>query len=75
MSMSQTAHAIARMVDRVEQDPRRIGVLSTGEQIAVALVLNRTDLLPDGYTHVLDAIDRLGWDWQCAAIAVMKARR
>lgn len=48
----------------VADDPDAIGVYSTGERIAVALLLNRVDLLPSGYTHVVEAWDRLGRDWQ-----------
>ncbi len=36
---------------------------STSEAIAVAFVLNRMELLPNGYTDVIAAWDRLG-DWQ-----------
>ncbi len=39
------------------------GVLSTGEKVAVALVLNRADWLTDfGYT-IAEAIDRTGTEW------------
>jgi hypothetical protein len=39
------------------------GVLSEGEKIAAALVLNRADVLADsGYT-IADAIDRIGPIW------------
>ena len=41
---------IARMVGSVAEDEAAIGVLSTGEAIAVALVLNRADLLPQAAT-------------------------
>lgn len=41
----------------------RFGVLSTGEQVAAALVLNRADLLAEaGYT-MAEAIDRVGDRW------------
>lgn len=41
----------------------QFGVLSTGEQLAAALVLNRHDLLQvAGYTMV-EAIRRVGADW------------
>ncbi len=37
---------------------------STGERIAAAFVLNRMELLPDGYTDVIEAWDRLdGWQF------------
>lgn len=37
---------------------------STGERIAAAFVLNRMELLPDGYSDVVEAWDRLGDEWQ-----------
>lgn len=40
----------------VQRDPKAFGVLSTGEQCEVALVLNRLDLLPDW--TALQVIDR-----------------
>ena len=36
---------------------------STGEQIAAAFVLNRMEYLPEGYSDVIEAWERLG-DWQ-----------
>lgn len=54
---------IAGLARAVLRDPQHIGVLSTGERCAVALVINRLDLLPAGYT-ALEAIVRVeggGW--------------
>ena len=62
---------IAQCVRMVERDEPSIGVLSTGEQIAVAVVLDRKDLLPEGYTMVA-AIDRLGRAWTDAALQVQR---
>lgn len=53
---------LAKMARAVKQDEPYFGVLSTGERCAVALVLNRMDLLPD-YT-ALEAMQRVengGW--------------
>jgi len=36
---------------------------STGEKIAAAFVLNRMDYLPDSYSDVIEAWERLD-DWQ-----------
>src|SRR6266852_665670 len=58
---TRIAQTIHNMVERVEADEKRIGVLSTGETLAVALVLDRKDLL-DGYT-MLEAVERLGTEW------------
>jgi hypothetical protein len=54
----------------VSKHPGEIGVLSTGEACAVALVLNRMDLAPEGYQHPVDAFDRIGRAWQEAVIQV-----
>jgi hypothetical protein len=51
---------LARMVAR---DPSTIGPLSTGEQCAVALLLDRFDLFADR-PHPLDALDRIGPEWE-----------
>jgi hypothetical protein len=56
----------AKLVDlarTVEADPASIGVMSTGEACAVALLLGRLDLLDD-YPHSLDALDRIGPEWE-----------
>jgi hypothetical protein len=58
----------ARLVDlapTAEADPTSIGPLSTGEACAVALLLGRLDLLND-YKHPLDALERLGPEWEKA---------
>lgn len=47
------------------------GVLSTGETLVVAMILNRHDLL--GRYTMLEAIDRLGPDWASAARTVEKS--
>jgi len=65
---------IARMVASVERDEAAIGVLSTGEAIATALVLNRADLLPHGGYTWIEAVDRLGPEWFSAARAVQRQR-
>jgi len=44
---------------------------STGERIAAAFVLNRMDYLPDSYSDVIEAWDRLGDEWQ-AYIRIIK---
>jgi hypothetical protein len=59
--------AKARMV---AADEASIGVLSTGERIAVALVLDRRDLLTWG--TMLESVDRLGIEWTQAALRVQR---
>ncbi len=46
-------------------------VASTGERIAAAFVLNRMDYLPDSYSDVIEAWDRLDDQWQ-AYVRVIK---
>jgi hypothetical protein len=58
----------ARLVELArtcEADPASIGPLSTGEACAGALLLGRLDLL-DEYRHPLDALERLGPEWEKA---------
>lgn len=65
MLTMSTEDTILRLTERVAVDEARIGVLSTGERLAVALVLDRHDLL-GGYT-MLQAVERLGPEWTRAA--------
>jgi hypothetical protein len=58
-------------VRMVVADESLFGVLSTGERIAVALVLDRLDLLRFWGT-MLDAVDRLGPEWTQAALRVQR---
>ena len=44
---------------------------STGELIAAAFVLNRQDYLPDYYSDMIEAWDRLGEEWQ-AYVRIIK---
>jgi hypothetical protein len=71
---SCTEEAVLGLVNTVKSKPACRGVLSTGEAIAVALVLDRREwLAQDGYT-ILEAIDRLGAEWTRAAIRVQRNR-
>jgi len=47
-----------------------IGPLSTGERIAVAFVLNRSDMLEKYWGSMLESVDRLGVEWTRAALQV-----
>jgi hypothetical protein len=64
------AHIRAK-VRMVVADEALFGVLSTGERIAVALVLDRPDLVKFWGT-MLDAVDRLGPEWTQAALRVQR---
>jgi hypothetical protein len=61
--------AKVRLVAQAEQS---FGTLSTGERIAVALVLDRYDLLQDAWGSMLEAVDRLGSDWIQAALRIQR---
>ncbi len=50
------------------------GTMSTGEMCACALVLDRADIAPAGYTF-LECVDRLDAAWLSATILVMRDRR
>ena len=62
---------IRAKVRMVTADESLFGVLSTGERIAVALALDRYDLL-SFWGSMLDAVDRLGSDWTQAALRVQR---
>lgn len=67
----EIAARILALAEAAKRDPAVVGVLSTGEALAVGLVLDRPDLFP-GYT-VLEAIERLGPEWTAAAFRVQRA--
>lgn len=48
------------------------GLLSTGERIAFALVLDRHDLLQLAWGRTLESIDRIGPLWLQAALRVQR---
>jgi hypothetical protein len=71
---AEVERRIAAMVAKVEKDQKRIRVFSTGEQIPVALVLDRSELFPHGGYTMLKAVERLGSDWTRAALKVQRRR-
>ena len=66
------ARQIRAKVKMVAADETTFGVLSTGERIAVALVLDRHDLLQRAWGPVLECVDRLGPTWTAAALRVRR---
>jgi len=62
---------IRAKVRMVEADESLFGVLSSGERIAVALVLDRPDLVK-WWGTMLEAVDRLGPEWTQAALRVQR---
>jgi hypothetical protein len=73
MSNPYLVERILHMVEAVEKDPPHIGVYSTGERIAVALVLDQQSLLD--YGSILESVERLGEDWFKAALMAQRMRR
>jgi len=63
------AHIRAK-VKMVAADETTFGVLSTAERIAVALVLERYDLLQRAWGRMLESVHRLGPLWTEAALRV-----
>ena len=70
--MSTAEREIRTKVRLVVADEDVFDVLSNTGKIAVALVLDRFDLLTDCSSSILEAIDRLGPEWTQAAIAVQR---
>ena len=71
-TIAAAAQQIRAKVKMVAADETTFGVLSTGERIAVALVLQRQDLLQRAWGPVLESIDRLGPVWTDAALRVQR---
>ncbi len=67
-----TVETISKLVTAVFKDPDRFDTLSTGERVAVAMVLDRGDLLKLRGWTILDAANRLGPLWLKAAISVQR---
>lgn len=65
------ARRLRAMCRAVEADPAHIGVLSTGERCAVALILDKPELLCRGDT-MLYAADRVGQDWLPICLQVQR---
>lgn len=70
MSIAE-AHIRAK-VRAVVDNEAQFGVLSTGERIAVALVLDRYDLLQRAWGTMAEAVHRLGEEWTRAALRVQR---
>lgn len=72
---AEVERRIAALVAEVEKNHKRIRMFSTGEQIAVALVLDRSELFPHGGYTILEAVERLGPNWLRAALLVQRRRQ
>ncbi len=71
-SIAAAAEQIRSKVKMVVADETTFGVLSAGERIAVALILERYDLLQRAWGPVLESVDRLGPLWTQAALRVYR---
>lgn len=63
---------IRRKVRMVVANRKNFGVLSTGERIAVAVVLDRYDLMKAAWGTIAESINRLGDVWTKAALRVQR---
>lgn len=70
LSQSELESRLQRKVEMVVADEASIGLLSTGQAIAVAFVLDRPDLLP---LRMLAAFARLDQDLLEAAFNIAEA--
>lgn len=70
--------SIAAQLERMATEAHAMDALgpwSTGEKLAVALVLHRVDWLDAMEYSMLEAVDRIGYDWLQASIRVARSRR
>ena len=73
--MNDTQITEAHIRDKVRMvaaDEALFGVLSSGERIAVALVLDRYDLLQRAWGSIAESVHRLGPQWTAAALRVQR---
>lgn len=70
--LDAAARQILEKVRMIVADEQRFGVLSTGERIAVAVVLDRYDLLQRAWGTIAEAVYRLGPLWTEAALRVQR---
>lgn len=71
--MSDRCQRLVRMAASVVESTERIKLLPLKEQLAVALILNRPQLFPDGDFTILQAVAFLGEEWVKLAIEAEKA--
>jgi sigma54-dependent transcription regulator len=70
--MSSAEAQIRAKVRAFLTDETRFGVFSTGERIAVAVVLDRYDLLQRAWGTIAESMYRLGDEWTTAALRVQR---
>ncbi len=73
--MTLIERRLAELVDLCSDDAAHRGVLSSGERIAVAIVLDRQDwLAEDKWSSAADAVAYIDVDWQIAVDTVKFSR-
>lgn len=70
---SERHQKLARWAKVVSERPSRIYMLPLQEHIAIALILNRAELLPHGEFTILQAINTLEAEWLAAATQVERS--
>lgn len=68
--MSERSQKLIRLARSVSERPSRIRMLPVEEHLAVALILNRKELLRDGEYTILQAVMALDTEWLAAAAEV-----
>ncbi|MBX9682334.1 MAG: hypothetical protein K2X41_00965 [Hyphomicrobium sp.] len=71
--MSDRRQRLVRMAASVVEASERIKLLPLKERLAVALILNRPQLFPEGDFTILQAVAFLGEEWVKLAIEAEKA--
>lgn len=71
--LSDEARRLRDVAKSVVEQPRRIRKLELLDQLAVALILDRREFLPDGEFTMLQAVNYLGEERVKVAIAVERA--
>jgi hypothetical protein len=75
MRYPYTESQILSKVRLYADDESNFNRMSTGERIAVALVLDRPDLMEQAWGTVAESIYRLGHEWAEAALNVQREGR
>jgi hypothetical protein len=75
MHYQSTEAQILCKVRLYADDKSSFGTMSTGERIAVALVLDRPDLLEMAWGTMAESVYRLGREWTEAALNVQREGR
>jgi hypothetical protein len=70
--VQRTTKIIQRLVTATLVDPVRYWTASSGERVAIAMTLDRPDLLREQSWTLLTAADRLSRVWRQAALAVQR---